>query len=67
MSTPPSEYASFLVRLWREGNTNAHQVPGNWQGEVEHIQSGQRLIFCTWDELLNHLQQQTSAGEKGNK
>jgi len=29
-----------------------------WQGEVEHIQSGQRWTFSTLDELLGFLRRQ---------
>lgn len=43
----PTEYASFLIRLWREPlmERGAATV---WRGEVVHIQSGER---CTLDDL----------------
>lgn len=43
--SPQVQYASFLVRLWRSGESKAD---GSWQGEVEHIQSGQ---ICRFDSL----------------
>ncbi len=47
-------YASFLIRLW-----SSREVPlpseGEWQGELQHIQSGQRWTFATFDELLTLL------------
>lgn len=64
MPTIPSEYASFLVRLWREGNAEAYEATSGWHGEIEHIQSGQHLIFGTVEELLNHLRQQTNDLER---
>ena len=45
------EYASFLVRLWRCGVPAADGSSGEWRGEVEHIQSGQRWAFGSVIEL----------------
>lgn len=55
----PIEYTSFLIRLWRETNPDPCSPPAEWQGEVEHIQSGQRWAFCTLEELLDCLRRQT--------
>ena len=52
------EYASFLVRLWRCGVPAAGGPSGEWQGEVEHIQSGQRWGFNSLSELWHFLNQQ---------
>ena len=48
-------YASFLIRLW---STTTREPPqaGEWQGEMQHIQSGQRQTFATLTELLVMLQ-----------
>lgn len=35
-----NRYASFLLRLWQQRVTN-DQVADSWQGEIEHIQSGE--------------------------
>lgn len=51
-------YASFLVRLWREEDPERSGRLGDWQGEVEHIQSGQRWAFAGLDELLGFLRRQ---------
>jgi hypothetical protein len=59
----PTDYASFLVRLWRKSETDAANGTGDWQGEVEHIQSNQCRTFATLDELLSILRRQ--AGEPG--
>ncbi len=64
MDKPPStrfQYASFLVRLWRPVLSAAPDRPGPWQGEIEHIQSGRRLVFGSPQELLALLLEQ--AGE----
>lgn len=36
------QYASFLVRLWRSAEPEPNGSTEEWQGEVEHIQSGRR-------------------------
>jgi hypothetical protein len=56
----PTIYASFLIRLWREVSTDATAPIADWQGEVEHIQSGQCWVFDTWDKLLVFLGEQVN-------
>ena len=51
-------YTSYLVRLWRESETEPPEMTTDWQGEVQHIQSGQRWSFSTLDELLGLLRRQ---------
>jgi hypothetical protein len=51
----PTRYASFLVRLWREDDPERPGRFGDWQGEVEHIQSGRHWKFARLDELLGFL------------
>jgi hypothetical protein len=55
------QYASFLVRMWRPVLSAAPERAGSWQGEIEHIQSGRRLVFGSPEELLVLLLEQ--AGE----
>ena len=68
------EYASFLIRVWREatpppsppelGGTEGRRVEApDWCGEVEHIQTGERWTFSTLDELLGFLRWQTENPE----
>ena len=57
------EYASFLIRVWREQNPERGEPTADWCGEVEHIQSGQRWTFSTLDELLGFLRRQTENPE----
>jgi hypothetical protein len=52
----PTRYASFLVRLWREDDPGRPGRLGDWQGEVEHIQSGQQWRLACGEELLAFLQ-----------
>jgi hypothetical protein len=59
----PTKYASFLVRLWREGDPQLSAPTAGWQGEIEHIQSGQRWTFNTLDELLDFLHRQAEEPE----
>jgi hypothetical protein len=51
------QYASFLVRLWRSADPAPGSSNGDWQGEVEHIQSGKRLAFGSISELWEFLRQ----------
>ncbi len=54
----PIQYASFLIRIWRENKAGAVLPLADWHAEVEHIQSSQRWTFQTEQELLLFLQQQ---------
>jgi hypothetical protein len=49
------QYASFLIRLWREAAPDAAEVTADWRSEVEHIQTGERWTFETLDEMLRFL------------
>ncbi len=59
------EYASFLVRCWRDPLANNQPTSEQtrckeqdcWRGEIEHIQSGSRWRFASLTALLNFLQQ----------
>jgi hypothetical protein len=54
----PTVYISFLVRLWRDLEPQPPESTADWQGEVEHIQSGRRSTFNGLDELLDFLRRQ---------
>lgn len=57
------QYASFLVRLWRSADPRPNGSTGEWQGEVEHIQSGQRWQFASLGGLNRILRQLCEAPE----
>ena len=57
------QYASFLIRLWREESVDPARTPIDWHSEVEHIQTGERWDFDTLDELLGFLRRE--AGDAG--
>lgn len=59
----PQAYASFLVRLWREADPEPPQMAADWQGEVVHIQTGQRGTFSTLDELPGFLRRSAEEPE----
>jgi hypothetical protein len=65
MPAPPT-YASFLVRLWREGNPERGTPAAAWQGEALHIQTSQRRAFSNLEELLGFLNQVTEEAEALN-
>jgi hypothetical protein len=52
------EYASFLIRLWRQTGPDAAGNPFDWQSEVEHIQSGQTWTFSSLGALMAFGRQQ---------
>lgn len=66
MPTPPA-YASFLVRMWREGDPKRGRPAADWQGEVQHIQTSQRRAFSTWNELLGLLRQVMEDADASNR
>ena len=55
----PIQYASFLIRIWRETRAGETTPSVDWHAEVEHIQSNQYWVFKTEEELLVFLQQQS--------
>jgi hypothetical protein len=57
------EYASFLIRLWREAGADTRVLLTDWCSEVEHIQTGQRWTFGTLDELFEFLRQELEQPE----
>jgi hypothetical protein len=59
------EYASFLIRLWREAGTATTALLTDWCSEVEHIQTGQCWTFGTLDELMDFLCRWAKIDESG--
>ena len=57
------EYASFLIRLWREAGADTMVLLTDWCSEVEHIQTGQRWTFSTLAELFEFLRQELEQPE----
>ena len=51
------EYASFLVRMWREVDLKVPDGGTPWHGEIEHIQSGRHVAFRTLDEVRSIFRQ----------
>jgi hypothetical protein len=56
----PEDYMSFLVRLWRDPGA---ELPCDWCGELEQIQTGTRWSFRSYGELLACLGQLTGASQ----
>lgn len=56
---PNSTYLSFILRIWRERDLERPDSPlGEWQGEVEHIQTGERRSFNSIDAVVDFLRAQ---------
>lgn len=47
-------YISFLLRMWRVSARRGEEEEG-WQYEIEHIQSGRRWYFASWNDVLTFL------------
>lgn len=60
--SPTIQYASFLIRLWRDEGAAPSMGASDWQSEVEHIQTGDRWRFGTLDELLAFLREEAGEG-----
>ncbi len=54
----PIQYASFLIRVWRENKTGEASPSADWHAEVEHIQSAHYWAFVTTEDLLSFLKRQ---------
>jgi len=57
--SPSIQYASFLIRLWREESADLGRTPVDWHSAVEHIQTGERWDFEALDQLVDFLRSQT--------
>jgi hypothetical protein len=51
MSHPPKPSSTFVVRFWYE--TSAGE--GRWRGQIEHVQSGERVAFLALDAMVGFL------------
>ncbi|MFN2223431.1 MAG: hypothetical protein PVJ75_10770 [Chloroflexota bacterium] len=54
--TEAFEYASYLVRIWREHNKKDATIPPTWVAEVESIQTGETRHFSELVELTHFFQ-----------
>jgi hypothetical protein len=55
---PNPEYASFLIRLWREPQADA-----DWLAQVEFIPSGEQRYFASLDELFDFIRDQLTVSD----
>lgn len=60
MSTSSLEYASFLIRLWREppASLALKAAEREWLVQVEHIPSGEKAYFASLEELFAFIRAQ---------
>mgnify|MGYP006311421703 CR=1 FL=1 len=58
---PSPTYLSYVVRLWRERSLEQPTAVADvWEGEIEHIQTGERWHFTSIEELLAFLRYQVN-------
>jgi hypothetical protein len=62
-----AEAHSFVLRIWRE-NRHDPEVPAEWRGWIDHVQSGNRTYFRELDEIgrivTDHILQTTDPVER---
>jgi hypothetical protein len=58
---PPTRKATFIVRLWTDGNPVDDDA---WRGTAEHIGSGQSRQFQTLEGFLDWLRQELAKTEE---
>ncbi len=48
---PTTTSATFVLRFWRE------RTPGEvrWRGQIEHVQSGEKVAFLELETMLRFL------------
>ena len=45
---------SFVIRIWREPREVRGSDP-EWRGRIEHVQSGERMYFLSFDKLIEFM------------
>ena len=61
MNTSQTEYRSYLLRLWRLGETSP------WHVMIEQIGSKERHTFVNLENLLDFLQAEQSGSAMGSQ
>jgi hypothetical protein len=57
-TNPADDYASYIIRLWRESSA---EPDSPWQARIESIQTGQTWYVANPDELLAFLENACTA------
>lgn len=50
----------FIVRIWQEPGTAESTGDEGWRGSVQHVRSGQRIIFRRLADLDDFIHTQVS-------
>lgn len=53
-----TDYASFLIRIWKNNNQESDKSQKEWHGELECIQSGQSWNFNCPEAFFTVLHEQ---------
>jgi hypothetical protein len=51
-SNPKRSEHLFIVRIWQEPEQTR---AGEWRGSIEHVPSGQRLYFVSFNDLSDFI------------
>jgi hypothetical protein len=58
VTDPQSNYLSFLVRLWREKNTDKAM----WRIALVNLQTDERRGFADFERLVDYLKEELRGG-----
>ncbi len=61
VTTEPRRSNSFVLRVWREEDTQ----PDQWRGWVQHAATGATRYFCHVAELLTFIESRTGPLTQG--
>ncbi len=51
----------FIVRIWQE---STQLKSGGWRGSIEHVPSGQRLYFVSFNDLNDFIRLRLSSSSQ---
>jgi hypothetical protein len=57
--SPSAQGHAFIVRIWWEPGLTLSDGRPLWRGRVQHVASGQTLVFQALDDLLRFIQTRT--------
>ena len=56
--------ATFIVRMWSESTVDND---GDWRGQVEHVQTGEKRYFREMDKVLDFIAGHLGCADKEQK
>ncbi len=60
----PTQSHAFVVRIWWESDSLRPDNRPLWRGRVQHVTSGEYIVFQSLGELTRFIQKQTGDLER---